>query len=236
MESDMTTVIELKDVWKVYVMGKVHVAALRGLTLAIKKGEFVSIMGPSGSGKSTSMNMIGCLDVPTKGHIYLYGKDIAHLHESDLAQIRGKRIGFVFQKFNLISSLTALENVTLPMMFQNITTEQAQTRGKELLAKVGLADRMHHRPNEMSGGQQQRVSIARALANDPEIILADEPTGNLDSASGKLVLDLLDQLHKKEGKTLILVTHDPVLGRHADRMCVLKDGQVLKIEQLKRHP
>ncbi|MBI4150665.1 ABC transporter ATP-binding protein [Candidatus Woesearchaeota archaeon] len=231
----MVVVISLKDVWKVYTMGTVHVAALRGLTVDIKKGEFVSIMGPSGSGKSTSMNMIGCLDVPTKGHIYLYGKDIAHLHESDLAQIRGKRIGFVFQKFNLISSLTALENVTLPMMFQNVSPEQAEARGKELLAKVGLADRMHHRPNELSGGQQQRVSISRALANDPEIILADEPTGNLDSASGKLVLDVLETLHKKDGKTLILVTHDPALGRRADRMCVLKDGQVLKIEQLKRH-
>lgn len=225
----MTTVIELKDVWKVYHMGDVKVHALRGLSVAIKKGEFVSIMGPSGSGKSTAMNMIGCLDVPSKGHILLYGKDIEHLGESALAQIRGKKIGFVFQKFNLITTLTALENVALPMLFQNVPSDVATARAKELLTKVGLAERLHHRPNEMSGGQQQRVSIARALANDPEIILADEPTGNLDSVSGKVVLELLEDLHK-QGKTLILVTHETSIGRRADRMCILRDGTIVKTE------
>ncbi len=234
MKPAKNVLISLQDVWKVYKMGKVQVAALRGLKLNIHKGEFVSIMGASGSGKSTSMNMIGCLDVPTKGHIYLYGQDIAHLHESDLAQIRGKRIGFVFQRFNLIGTLTALENVTLPLMFQDTPQDVADARGKELLTKVGLADRMHHRPSELSGGQQQRVSIARALANNPEIILADEPTGNLDTASGELVLKLLEQLHKEEGKTLIIVTHDPALAKHADRMCVLRDGQIIKEERSKR--
>ncbi|HSU72671.1 MAG TPA: ABC transporter ATP-binding protein [Candidatus Binatia bacterium] len=223
-------VIELKDVWKTYHMGDVRVHALQGLNLDILEGEFVSIVGPSGSGKSTSMNMIGCLDIPTKGHIYLYGKDIAHLRESDLAQVRGRRIGFVFQKFNLIPTLTAWENVALPMMFQNVTREDAEKRARELLAKVGLADRVNHRPNEMSGGQQQRVSIARALANNPDIILADEPTGNLDSASGELVLKMLTQLHR-EGKTLILVTHEMELADQAQRKCLLKDGKVLKIER-----
>lgn len=225
----MTTVIELKDVWKVYLMGDVKVAALRGMTVAIKKGEFISIMGPSGSGKSTAMNMIGCLDTPSKGHIFLYGKDIDKLGESQLAQIRGKKIGFVFQKFNLIGTLTALENVTLPMLFQDVPAKDAEARAKKLLEQVGLGERMHHRPNEMSGGQQQRVSIARALANDPEIVLADEPTGNLDSVSGKIVLELLENLHKA-GKTLILVTHDPALGKRADRMCILKDGVIVKTE------
>ncbi|MBI4145287.1 ABC transporter ATP-binding protein [Candidatus Woesearchaeota archaeon] len=224
------TVISLKDVWKVYHMGDVRVNALQGLNLDIHQGEFVSIVGPSGSGKSTSMNMIGCLDIPTKGHIFLYGKDIAHLHESDLAQIRGRSIGFVFQKFNLISTLTALENVTLPMMFQDISREDAEERARSLLTRVGLADRMHHRPNELSGGQQQRVSIARALANDPAIILADEPTGNLDSASGELVMDLLKKLHD-DGKTLILVTHEAELADQAQRKCLLKDGKIVKIQK-----
>lgn len=227
------TVIELKNVWKTYHMGDVRVNALQGLNLEIYESEFVSIVGPSGSGKSTSMNMIGCLDIPTQGHIYLYGKDIAHLHESDLAQIRGRRIGFVFQKFNLIPTLTALENVKLPMMFQNVDNDEADKRARELLAKVNLSDRVHHRPGEMSGGQQQRVSIARALANNPDIILADEPTGNLDSESGAMVLKMLQQLHK-EGKTLILVTHEMELADKAQRKCVLKDGKILKIEKLRR--
>ena len=226
-------VISLKNVWKTYQMGEVKVNALQGLNLDIYEGEFVSIVGPSGSGKSTSMNMIGCLDIPTKGQIFLYGQNIAHLHESDLAQIRGKRIGFVFQKFNLIGTLTALENVTLPMMFQNIPKEKAEKRAKDLLTKVGLADRMTHRPNEMSGGQQQRVSIARALANDPDIILADEPTGNLDSESGEMVLKTLQKLHD-EGKTLILVTHEMALANKARRKCVLKDGKVVTVQTLRR--
>jgi putative ABC transport system ATP-binding protein len=219
-------IIKLVDVWKIYRLGKVKVAALRGLNLEIKKGEFVSIMGPSGSGKSTAVNMVGSLDIPTKGTVYLHGKDISTFSESDLAQLRGKTIGFIFQQFNLIPTLTALQNVTLPMMFQAVPEEKRQARAKELLGKVELADRMHHKPTELSGGQQQRVAIARALANDPEVILADEPTGNLDSRTGVNVINFLRDLHKKEGKTIIMVTHDNNVARHADRTAFLKDGRI----------
>src|SRR3990167_9721678 len=171
-----SSVIELKNVWKTYTMGEAVVHALQGLSLAIRPGEFVAIMGPSGSGKSTCVNMVGCLDLPTSGTVLLDGQDISHLHESELAQIRGKKIGFIFQTFNLIGTLTALENVALPMIFQGVPLEQRQQRAKELLQLVELQDRMHHKPSELSGGQRQRVAIARALANDPEVILADEPT------------------------------------------------------------
>src|SRR3989339_1769572 len=191
------TIIKLENVWKIYKMGEVEVPALRGLNLKIKRGEFVAVQGASGSGKSTALNSIGCLDVPTKGRVYLEDKDISKLPESELAQIRGKKIGFIFQQFNLISTLTALENVTLPMIFQNIPSEERVMKAKELLALVGLADRVNHRPTELSGGQQQRVAIARSLINDPEIILADEPTGNLDSKSGQQVMDMLEKLHKE---------------------------------------
>ena len=184
-------VIELKDVWKTYTMGDTQVNALRGLTLSVKQGEFLAIMGPSGSGKSTAMNMIGCLDVPTKGHIYLDGQDIAHLNESDLAVIRGKKIGFIFQKFNLINTLSAKENVMLPLVFQGLDEEERVARAEEVLKLVNLHDRMDHKPNELSGGQQQRVAIARALVVRPQLILADEPTGNLDSATGQQVMDFL---------------------------------------------
>jgi putative ABC transport system ATP-binding protein len=194
------TVIELKDVWKIYKMGDVEVKALSGIDLTVEKGEFVSIMGPSGSGKSTSMNMIGCLDVPTKGKIFLEGKDISEMSESDLAQIRGKKIGFIFQQFNLISTLSALENVTLPMIFQNMSREERREKAKKLLEMVELGERMHHKPTELSGGQQQRVAIARSLCNDPEVILADEPTGNLDSKTGGTVMDFLKKLNREEGK------------------------------------
>jgi len=221
-------IIELKDVWKIYQMGDVDVKALQGLTMSIKKGEFVAIMGPSGSGKSTCVNMVGCLDIPTRGNVYLDKQDISYLHESELAQIRGKKIGFIFQTFNLIGTLTALENVALPMIFQGVPLEQRQQRAKELLQLVELQDRMHHKPSELSGGQRQRVAIARALANDPEVILADEPTGNLDSVTGEKVMEFLDRLHKKEKKTIILVTHDPVLVSVADRVIHLKDGKIDK--------
>lgn len=232
MKPAKNIVISLQKVAKIYTMGEVKVHALREMTLDIKKGEFVSVVGASGSGKSTAMNMIGALDIPTHGQIYLYGQNIAHLSESDLAQIRGRRIGFVFQKFNLINTLSALENVMLPMMFQNVKREDAKKRAEELLTKVGIGDRMTHKPNELSGGQQQRVSIARALANDPDIVLADEPTGNLDSVSGKAVIKVLRDLHK-EGKTLILVTHERDLARTAGRMCTLKDGAIVKIRKLR---
>ena len=221
-------IIELEDVWKIYHMGHVAVEALRGISLLINKGEFVAIMGPSGSGKSTCVNMIGCLDIPTKGKIFLEHHDISHLTESNLAQIRGQKIGFIFQQFNLINTLTALENVSLPMMFQNVSKTERLAKAQELLALVDLQDRMHHKPTELSGGQQQRVAIARALANDPEVILADEPTGNLDTATGDRVIDFLKKMHKKEGKTVIMVTHDAHIANAAERIVYLKDGKITK--------
>lgn len=221
-------IIELKDVWKIYQMGEVDVKALRGMDFSVKRGEFVAVMGPSGSGKSTAMNVIGCLDIPTKGAVYLDGQNIAHLEESDLAQIRGKKIGFIFQRFNLMPTLTAKENVMLPMVFQDVPLEKREQRAEQLLGRVELADRMDHVPGELSGGQQQRVAIARALANEPEVLLADEPTGNLDSKTGKNVMKLLDELHKKEKMTIILVTHDKEVARYAKRTAHLKDGTIVK--------
>ena len=221
-------ILDLKNVWKIYEMGDVEVVALRGLDLQVKQGEFVSIMGPSGSGKSTAMNMIGCLDVPSKGQIFLEGKDISTLTESNLAQIRGKKIGFIFQQFNLIPTLSALENIMLPMIFQNIPRNERMIKAKKLLEMVELTDRMHHKPNELSGGQQQRVAIARSLCNDPEVVLADEPTGNLDSKTGMTVMDFLKKLHKEEGKTIVMVTHDSDVAKHADRIEYLMDGKIIK--------
>jgi putative ABC transport system ATP-binding protein len=220
--------IELKDVWKTYKMGETQVHALRGLTLTVKEGEFLSIMGPSGSGKSTAMNMIGCLDIPTKGVIRLDGTDIAKLSESDLAEIRGKKIGFIFQKFNLINTLSAKENVMLPLVFQGVAETERLKRAHAMLELVGLTDRMDHRPNELSGGQQQRVAIARALAVEPDVILADEPTGNLDSATGRTVMEFLKGLHKKQKTTIVLVTHDMATAKHAERIEVLRDGALVK--------
>ena len=226
-KSDNDVVIELRGVWKTYVMGKNKVHALRGLDLKVKKGEFLSIMGPSGSGKSTAMNMVGCLDTPTKGKIFLSNKDISKLSESELAQIRGKKIGFIFQKFNLINSMTAKENVSLPLIFQNNEPIKREKKARSFLELVGLKDRMNHTPNELSGGQQQRVAIARALANDPEVILADEPTGNLDSQSGSTVMDFLKKLHKEKNTTIVLVTHDEKVAREAERVVFLKDGLIV---------
>ncbi len=221
-------IIKLDDVWKIYKMGEVEVPALRGLNLEVKRGEFLAIMGASGSGKSTAMNMIGCLDVPTKGRIFLEEHDISKLSESDLAQIRGKKIGFIFQQFNLIPTLSALENVALPMIFQNIPKEERVKRATELLEMVGLGDRINHKPNELSGGQQQRVAIARSLINNPEVILADEPTGNLDSVSGHKVIDFLKELHKNENKTIVMVSHDKDVAKNAERIEYLHDGQIIK--------
>ncbi len=226
MSGDPEIIIELKDVHKVYQMGETKVRALRGSSLEVKKGEFLSIEGPSGSGKSTLMNMIGCLDVPTSGKIHLEKWDIQKLQESDLAQIRGKKIGFIFQTFNLIKNLTALENVAMPMMFQGVQKEKRLKRAKELLVEMGLEERLHHKPAELSGGQQQRVAIARALSNDPDVILADEPTGNLDSKTGKKVLEKLKDLNEKEDKTIVMVTHDPNAAEYADRIVNIKDGVV----------
>jgi len=224
---DKKSIIRLDNVWKIYQMGNVQVNALRGLNLKIKHGEFVAVMGPSGSGKSTAVNMIGCLDIPTRGRIYLEGKNISHMTESDLAQIRGKKIGFIFQQFNLIPTLNALENVMLPMTFQGIDAETRKKRATELLKMVGLGERLHHRPTELSGGQQQRVAIARALSNDPEVILADEPTGNLDTKTGKKVMEFLKKLHK-QGKTIVMVTHEQTISKFAQRVEYLRDGVVIK--------
>lgn len=221
------SIIELKGVEKIYRMGEVDVPALDGVSLDIKKGEFIAIMGPSGSGKSTLMNMVGCLDVPTKGAVYLDSKNISHMSESDLAQIRGRKIGFIFQKFNLIPTLSSAENVALPMMFQGVDGSERAKRSMKLLGLVGLEDRAGHRPSELSGGQQQRVAIARSLANDPDVILADEPTGNLDSKTGRMVMDFIKKLHKEEGKTIIMVTHDANLAKYAEKIVMLKDGKIV---------
>ena len=226
MPRDPEIIIELKDVHKIYEMGKTKVRALRGSSLEVNKGEFLSIEGPSGSGKSTLMNMIGCLDVPTSGKIHLEKWDIEKLQESDLAQIRGKKIGFIFQTFNLIKNLTAIENVALPMMFQGVSREKRLKRARDLLVGVGLGDRLDHKPAELSGGQQQRVAIARSLANDPDVILADEPTGNLDTKTGKKVLEMLKDLNEREGKTIVMVTHDPRASGYAGRIVEIKDGVV----------
>ncbi len=225
------TLIELKDVWKTYHLGDNVLDVLKNVNVQINKGEFVTIIGPSGSGKSTLMNQVGVLDLPSKGEIFLEGKNISVLSESDLAQLRGRKIGFIFQQFNLIPTLTALENVVLPAIFQEISEEERLKKAKELLKMVDLGDRMHHRPNELSGGQQQRVAIARALINDPEIILADEPTGNLDSKSGQQVMHMLANLHTKNNKTIILVTHDIELVKYSEKTIYLKDGEVIKVKE-----
>lgn len=222
----MKPVIELKGVTKVYGQGDARVVALGGVNVHIDEGEFVSIMGPSGSGKSTFLNMVGVLDRPTTGKIYLNGKDTSKLDDSHLALIRGKKVGFVFQFFNLIPTLTALENVTLPMWFQGISKAEMKRRGESLLNQVGLANRTHHKPNELSGGQMQRVAIARALANEPSMILADEPTGNLDTKTGADILELLQKLNKEEGRTLVMVTHDPRIARMCERLIILVDGKI----------
>jgi putative ABC transport system ATP-binding protein len=217
-------IIELKSVWKTYKRGKIPVHALRGIDLKIFKGDFVVVLGKSGSGKSTLMNMIGVLDTPTKGKLFLDGQDVLKFSESSLAQVRGSKIGFVFQQFNLMPVLSAVENVALPMFFQDIPSDTRIKRSEELLRIVGLGKRMYHKPTELSGGEQQRVAIARALSNDTEIILADEPTGNLDSHTGKQIMELLSKLHKKNNKTIILVTHDINLVKYAHRTIYLKDG------------
>ena len=218
-------IIELKNVEKHYKMGDNIVKALDGVTTEIRRGDFVAIVGPSGSGKSTMMNMVGALDLATKGEIYIDGHDIERLSESELAQIRGRKIGFVFQTFNLIPTLTALENVMLPMTFQKIPKEERIKRAEKILEMVKLSHRKEHFPNKLSGGERQRVVIARALANSPEVILADEPTGNLDSKTGKEIMAIFNKLNK-EGKTIILVTHDLSLTKHANKILKIKDGKI----------
>lgn len=223
-----SSIISLENVWKIYQLGKVEVVALRGITLEIKKGTFLSIIGPSGSGKSTLLHIIGCLDFPTKGKVFLEGQDIKKLNEDELARIRGKKIGFVFQQFNLIPNLTALENVMLPMIFQGIKEKERIIKAKMLLEMVSLKERFHHKPNELSGGEQQRVAIARALANDPEIIIADEPTGNLDSKSGKLIMEIFKKLYETKKKTIVVVTHDAEIASFSKEILRIRDGQIIE--------
>jgi len=217
--------IQLEQASKTYQMGEVKVTALQDANLKIKSGESILILGPSGSGKSTMMNLIGCLDTPSKGKVLLDGKNISRMSESELAILRGKKIGFIFQTFNLIPNLTATENVALPIEIQGTDSYTAKKRATKLLDQVGLKDRANHRPAQMSGGERQRVAIARALANDPDVILADEPTGNLDSKTGKKIMEVLEDLHKK-GKTIIIVTHDKSLKRQNTRIVQLKDGKI----------
>jgi len=221
--------LKLEDVYKIYTLGEEKVAAIDGISLSIHKGDFVALIGASGSGKSTAMNLVGCLDTASKGNIFLNSINIQDLEESELAQIRGKKIGFIFQTFNLIPSLDALENVSLPMTFQNVPREQRIKKAKEVLKQVGLAGRMYHLPSQLSGGQRQRVAIARALINDPDIILADEPTGNLDTKTGEEIMDLLVELNKK-GKTIILVTHNYDLTKLANKIITLKDGKIMEAQ------
>ncbi len=220
------TAIELENVWKTYYLGDNTVHALKGLSFKVKKGEFVAIVGKSGSGKTTAVNQIGCLDTPSQGDVVLDGHRVSNLSESQLAIIRGKKIGYIFQKFNLIKTLSSQENVELPMIFQGISKEERSKKAQELLEKLDMGERLINKPSELSGGQQQRVAIARALANEPEIILADEPTGNLDSKTGITVMESLKRLHK-EGKTIILVTHDDKLSHYAHRIITLIDGKVV---------
>jgi len=232
MSKSKKVVIELKNVWKTYIMGENKIHALKELSFKIHKGEFVAIIGKSGSGKTTCVNQIGCLDIPSQGEIILDGYKVSNLTESELAQIRGRKIGYIFQKFNLIKNLSAKDNVSLPMMFQNYSIGERSEKAEELLSSFDLGDRFNFKPTELSGGQQQRVAIARALANDPEIILADEPTGNLDSKTGKSVFQYLKKLHS-QGKTIILVTHDDSLAAQAQRILTLVDGRIISDKTLK---
>lgn len=220
-------IIKLENVWKVYQLGKVELVALKEISLGVAPGAFVTIMGPSGSGKSTLLNMIGVLDFPTKGKIFLKEKDISLLTEDELSQLRGKTVGFIFQEFNLLPNLTAIENVMLPMVFQGIPPEEREEKAKELLASVGLEERMFHEPGELSGGERQRVAIARAFANDPEMVIADEPTGNLDSITGKKIMELLINFHQKQKKTIIVVTHDPNIADYSEQIINIKDGRIV---------
>lgn len=227
--------IRLTDVWKIYQMGEVDFAALRGINLDILEGEFLVVLGPSGSGKSTLMNLIGCLDLPSRGTVFLGSRDISGLDESELARIRGQMIGFIFQNFNLIPTLNAQENVLLPLEFQEEAALPAREKVDYLLDIVGLSDKKRNLPSQLSGGQRQRVAIARSLAVSPPIILADEPTGNLDSKTGNYILGFLAELHKKEGKTIIVVTHDLEIIKHATRIVYLKDGEIEKTEEHKKN-
>jgi putative ABC transport system ATP-binding protein len=221
------SLIKLENVSKRYKLGKLEIPILKNINLEIKKSDFLTIMGASGSGKSTLLHIIGCLDTPSDGKIFWKGREISKLKEDELAKIRNKDIGFVFQHFSLLSNLNALENVMLPMIFRGIPEKQRIEKAKESLDRVNLGKRIYHKPAELSGGEQQRVAIARALVNDPEIIIGDEPTGNLDSKNGEMIMEIFVNLHKKENKTIVLVTHDPHIAEYSERVIRIKDGEII---------
>jgi putative ABC transport system ATP-binding protein len=224
-DSTDNEILVMKQLCKSYMLGSMELKVLRNIDLTIRRGEYIAIMGPSGSGKSTLLNLLGCLDTPTSGIYNLAGEDVSRLNDDDLSRIRGSRIGFIFQSYNLIAQLNIIENIEVPMYYQGVPENESAARAADLAQMVGLGDRLNHRPFELSGGQQQRVAIARALSNDPVILLADEPTGNLDTKSGSEILGILDELHEK-GKTLIIVTHDDNIGKHAHRTIHLLDGRI----------
>ncbi len=225
-----SAVLSLRKIWKIYEMGDVRVNALRDFSLDILEGDYMVVMGPSGSGKSTFLQITGCLDKPTQGEVLIDGVNTSNMTDNQLAAIRNKKLGFVFQSFNLLSKMTAQENSALPLIYNGVSRKKRMNRAKELLEQVGLGDRIRHRPNELSGGQQQRVAIARALANDPPVVLADEPTGNLDSKSSEEILNILKMLHES-GKTIIVVTHDPDMIHQGNTVVHILDGQIEKIER-----
>jgi putative ABC transport system ATP-binding protein len=223
-------VIELRDIYKTYFSGKISFEALKGVNLIINRGDYLAILGPSGSGKSTLMHIIGCLSTPTKGQYFLNGKEVEHLSRNELSEIRGHEIGFVFQSFNLLPHMNLVENIALPLVYQGIPTQERERRAKDLLEKLGLITHIKHRPTELSGGEQQRVAIARALVTNPSILLADEPTGNLDSQSGEEVIKLFEKF-SQEGKTIILVTHSLIIAERTKRIIYLHDGKIAKEER-----
>jgi putative ABC transport system ATP-binding protein len=229
----VSAVAEVEGLWRSYRLGENEVHALRDVTLSIEEGEYVAVVGPSGSGKSTLLNVLGCLDRPTRGAYRLGGKDVSSLPDDELSRVRGERLGFVFQNYNLIPQLDVLENVEVPLFYAGRPEREARERAVALATQLGLGDRLRHRPTELSGGQQQRVAIARALANDPLVLLGDEPTGNLDSKTGQEILALLDRLHD-EGKTLVIVTHDPNVAARAERVVAMRDGRVERDEKRPR--